>query len=100
MVLKIRKGRYFRLLREHSNKPLTMSIILKPFGFRSTAPECDFLLVGHFLDFLEDCSTGLSTLDPMDVAGAAWELGYDGAEAFLDDGANMIYDDLRYAAAK
>ncbi|MFK7825649.1 MAG: hypothetical protein AB8G05_15970 [Oligoflexales bacterium] len=100
MVLKIRKVRYFRLLREYSNEALSMSIILKPFGFRSTAGECDFLLVGHFLDFLEESSSQLAHLDPMDVASVAWELGYDGAEAFLDDGANMIYNDLRYASAK
>ena len=100
MVLKIRKNRYMRLLRELSNQPLSMNALLEPFGLKSSEDACDYLLVGHFLDFLEECSAGAVHLDPMDVAGAAWELGYDGAESFLDDGASMIYDDLRYAHAR
>ncbi|NRA45394.1 MAG: hypothetical protein HRU09_10615 [Oligoflexales bacterium] len=100
MVLKIQKTRYLRLLRGHSNAPLSMSMILKPFGFNSLAKECDHLLVGHFLDFLEEVHGNLAHFDPMDIAGAAWELGYDGAESFLDDGPGMIYDDLKYAHAR
>lgn len=100
MVLKIKKSQYIKTLRRCSNRALSMNVLLEPFGLKSIAEECDFLLVGHFLDFLEESSQSLGYLDPMDVAGSAWELGYDGAEQFLDDGASMIYDDLRLANAR
>lgn len=75
---------YLEILVPESNENLTLDILLKPFGISSILPQSTTILVGHFLDYLQEQYKDTDVIDVIDVAQSAVELGYDPAEFFLD----------------
>lgn len=67
-----------------SNENLTLDILLKPFAISSVLPKSSTILVGHFLDYLQEQYEANDVIDVIDVAQSAIDLGYDPAEFFLD----------------
>lgn len=80
-------------MKDHINEPLSLSVLLAPFGLTGNEQESDFLLVGHLLEVVnQDMVAGKrKNTDPLEIAAIAWELGYDGAEKFLDEGPLLLY---------
>ncbi len=91
MQLNLPFGIYKKTLRPLSNEPLEMNKLLKPFDFsvpnESTDPD---LCVGLLLDLLAESFYDFECIDPLDVAEAAWELGFQPAGVFLEQGPLLI----------
>lgn len=86
---------YIKMQKNESNHPLSLASILKPFGIGTDCQiESPDLLTGHVIDELNDIFSPFTTIDPLDVAAAAWELGFDPANQFLDEGPQIIYHAL------
>lgn len=75
---------YERALKGKENESVTMELLLKPFGIKANGPKDKNLLMGLILDHLHDVFPARATIDPFDVAGAAWELGHEPAGVFLE----------------
>lgn len=81
---------YVRLLKSYSNIPLTLNRITLPFGVITDSSESKNLLVGHVLDDLVSRFPSESKIDVIDVVTAAYGLGHEIAEVFLDHAAQII----------
>ena len=77
---------YITHLREYSNFPLDISLLVKPFGIIDDGPKSDCLLVGHLLDAMSEEFDLDDLIDPLDAASVALSLGYESADAFLERG--------------
>ncbi len=91
MQMNVPFGVYKKALRASSNEPVRMNRLLEPFGFISPDKGVDEdLYVGLVLDHLAERFYDFECIDPMDVAEAAWELGFQPARIFLDEGPLLI----------
>lgn len=85
MKLTMMFSEYLKLLRPYSNTGLSLNRLTLPFGIISGSDESDNLLVGHVLDDLATRFADTDTIDPIDAAAAAYELGHEPAGDFLDE---------------
>lgn len=81
----MRLGEYLKLLRPYSNSPVTLNRITLPFGILSNGVASDTLLMGHVFDDLVSRIPLDQTIDCIDVAAAAYDLGHEPAGDFLDE---------------
>jgi hypothetical protein len=81
----MRLGDYLKLLRPYSNSPVTLNRITLPFGILTNAIASDTLLMGHILEDLSQRLPLDQTIDAIDVAAAAYDLGHEPAGDFLDE---------------
>lgn len=90
MKVFVRFKEYLRALTRFSNEPVSMQRLLEPFSFEGDTEKSDDLLVGYVLDSLAQEFKDADTIDALDVATAAAELGFAPAEEFLDAGPHII----------
>lgn len=86
----MRLGDYIKLLSPYSNAPVTLNRITLPFGVISNAIASDSLLMGHVLDDLAQRLPLDQTIDCIDVAAAAYDLGHEPAGDFLDEAPHIM----------
>ena len=85
--LTIPLSEYVRRLSDQANCELDLKLILSPFGIcYGDHPAEEGYLVGHFLDALADDFSPGALVDVYDVITCAWDLGFDAAGGFLDQG--------------
>jgi hypothetical protein len=92
---------YLRVLESCSNKPLTVAGLAAPFGLSlddlaavgiAADEECEFLVYGHVAEALaQDFEPG-DSIDCVDVALAAADLGFENAEPFIERGPYILAD--------
>jgi len=75
---------YIDLVQKLSNLPLTLNRLTLPFGIVSDSEESSTLLVGHILEDLCERFKARDPVDCLDVLTAAFDLGHDNAEPYLD----------------
>ena len=103
MKLTIQLSEYIASLKGYSNAPLTLDRLTSPFGIASNRSESDTLLVGHVLDTLVELGPNSAlehSIDCIDVATAAFELGHEEAGPFLDEAPYIMYRMLRVAGIR
>ncbi|MCB9229098.1 MAG: hypothetical protein H6618_05755 [Deltaproteobacteria bacterium] len=75
---------YKNRLRDSVNQPLTLRLMLLPFGVGSCPDVQDGIMTGLFLDALNREYNNHDQLDPLDVAHVACSLGFGPAQSFLN----------------
>lgn len=92
MIIDLPLKHYLKHLKPLSNEPLSIKKLMSPFGLLlDDLKDHEFLLVGHVLDDLADQKSENDMIDPVEVASSAWELGYEPAKTFLENGSILIY---------
>lgn len=81
---------YVTGLREYSNFPLDIGMLVRPFGLIDGSRPSHDLLVGHLLDAMGEEFEMDDEIDALDPAIVALSLGYEPAAAFLDRGPLLI----------
>jgi hypothetical protein len=81
---------YLKPLSSMENQPLTLDVALKPFGIRYPYHKSFNLVMGHLIDYLRSEFESSSSIDPMDVCIAAWELGHQEAQPFMENPPRFI----------
>lgn len=66
------------------NEPLCLDNIFKPFGFDIIAEKSKYLLLGHFIDYINNIFKSSDNIDCMDLVDAAIDIGYEEARKFVD----------------
>ncbi len=84
MKLSMPFKQYLAFLKGYSNVPLTLNRLTLPFGIISDAEESTTLLVGHVLDDMASRLKADEAVDAIDAVAAAYDLGHERAETFLD----------------
>lgn len=85
MRLSLRLREYTDAFIGTEHAPVSMELILEPFGFFYHGDPDSSLLVGIFLQALSLEFEESEWLDPIDVAAAAVSLGYEAALGFMDE---------------
>lgn len=76
MTLSMRYADYLYALRGRENDPVSLKILLAPFGVIDAPPgEDEFLLIGHFIDALGESDEIGDTIDAAIVIDVAEDLG-------------------------
>jgi hypothetical protein len=86
---------YLAGVKGYSNAPLSLNLLLAPFGLSHHGKADDFLCVGMVCDHLTSLFKDHEAIDPVDVGSACWELGYEPAGQFLDDASLLISELLK-----
>jgi hypothetical protein len=86
---------FLAMMRGKEQIPLSMAPLLRPFGLSYVSKEEKGLMVGWVLEELAGEFQCHDEIDPIDVATAAYAIGYDDAERFLDDAPDLIYHAVR-----
>ncbi len=68
-----------------------MKVLTLPFGISSDESASDVLLIGHVLDDLLETMKPGETIDCLDVAAIAYNLGHEPAGNFLDEAPWIIF---------
>ena len=84
-IMSIPLAQYLAAIKGKEEAPLSLDVLLSPFGLAYQADPDEGLIVGWVLEqlvveFKED-----DHIDPMDVAAIALSLGYEPADRFLSD---------------
>ena len=95
MIYSLKLKHYVSQMLDNSNDALGLRLMLKPFNIEVNGELSHYLVVGHLLDDLIDQLGEDAVVDPLDVAASAWELGYEPAKQFLEDGPVLIYQLFR-----
>ena len=74
---------------------MSLARLLAPFDIAADSTPDESLIMGHVIEALAEEFLELETIDCMDVATAAYELGHDPAGHFLDQAPMMIVQYLR-----
>lgn len=91
MQINLPFGIYRKKLQQYSNDPVCLSVLLKPFGISVESSEVDeSLCIGLILEHMSQSFYNFDCIDPMDLAEAAWKLGFKPAGAFLDTGPLLL----------
>lgn len=85
MKLELQFKDYVNAMKSFANKPLSLEKVIEPFGISSSPATSDFLLIGHLLDYLSEDLHPDDAVDAIDIATAAYELGHEEAQNFLDE---------------
>ena len=92
MIYRMQLRHYMMRLRNCSNQPVSLNLLLAPFGLVGTCEvSSKHLVVGHVVDDLMDQYREDAVIDALDVVSSAWELGYEPAGVFLEEGPLMMY---------
>ena len=78
-------GQYLNAMKGMELSPLSLNLLLSPFGLSYQADPDDGLLVGWVLEQLAAEFQPEDHVDPMDIAAVALSLGYEPADRFLTD---------------
>lgn len=89
-VLLMPLATYIKFLMPHSNDELNLNLLFRPFGFTYGHSSGEGYLVGHLLEELLEEFDSAALVDVMDVAGCAWNLGFESAERFLESGSDYL----------
>lgn len=90
MKVFLRFKEYLSSLARFSNEPLTMRRLLEPFAIDGDSQASEDILLGHVLDNLATEFKDSDTIDCLDVAISASELGFTPAEDFLETGPSIM----------
>lgn len=85
MRLKIYFREFILSLYPYSNEALSLERLLEPFDIKISSISADTIFIGHVLDYLSQEFSSNMQIDPVDVATAAYELGYEPAKLILDN---------------
>lgn len=85
MHLSMRLSDYFDALSGAEQVPVSLELILEPFGFFYHGDSDQSLLAGDFMACLAVEFGGDDWIDPTDIASAALELGHGPAGQFLEE---------------
>lgn len=95
LVYSLKLKYYVSQMLDYSNDSLSLSLMLKPFNIEASGEVSHYLVIGHLLDDLIDQLGEESVVDPLDIAASAWELGYEPAKQFLEEGPVLIFQLFR-----
>ena len=84
-IMSISLRQYLDAMTGSEETPLSLNVLLAPFGLAYQADPDKGLLVGWVLEELVVEFGMHDHIDPMDVAAVALSLGYDPADRFLTD---------------
>jgi hypothetical protein len=91
MKLSMRFKEYVDLMKNQSNMSLTVNRLTIPFGVAADVSQSEDLLIGHILDAMGEEFDPDDSVDFMDVAAFAYELGHDPAGNFLEEAPYIAY---------
>jgi hypothetical protein len=81
---KLPLGRFLIHCHGLENKPLSLGLMLRPFGINVEIQADEDLLVGHFVDYLGETYAEDDDICPWDLLAVAYELGCVGLpEAYI-----------------
>lgn len=79
----MQRNRYIAELRAASNQPLSLDILLGPFGLTIDNEPDDSLLIGHLLDEIQDSVSEDGQVGVLDICTLALDLGHERAKTVL-----------------
>lgn len=91
MKLQLSFKDYLKQIAQRANEPLSLATLTAPFGVAAPEESSSTLLNGHVLDDMAEAFAPDAIIDCLDVAAAAWELGFDPAGPFLEDAPLVMY---------
>ena len=94
-VICMRFENWIDALREFENAPVSLQVLMHPFGVQADSTEDEFLVVGLVIEELLEEFQKTDMIDLLDVATAVWTLGHDRAERFLDQAPELMIQILR-----
>jgi hypothetical protein len=86
---------YLETVKSHMNRELSLNLMILPFGLEVDIEVDRGILVGHVVEELMSRFKPADTIDCLDVAAAAWELGHEPAGAFLDEAPYRMFAAIR-----
>ena len=84
-IMSISLTQYLNAMRGKEESPLSLNVLLSPFGLGYQADPDEGLLIGWVLEQLAVEFKPEDFIDPMDVASTALGFGYEPADRFLSD---------------
>jgi hypothetical protein len=88
---------YMVRMRHHGNEDASMSLLMRPFGLAASSATSDDILVGYVMDDMAERHHPSATINFVEVAETAADLGLEGAETFLAEAPLMLLQ-LRMAS--
>jgi len=86
---------YLLTVESHLNLALSLNLMIVPFGLEVDIDVDQGILVGHVVEELISRFKFTDSIDCLDVAAAAWELGHEPAGAFLDEAPYRMFAAIR-----